>query len=271
MKLTVISLMYHDVVEGRGHEASGFPWPDAAFYKLEPKLFDEHLQAINRAVREKPSVINELTPNDAEDAMSGKRTPWTITFDDGGLSSHTHIADKLEELGWRGHFFITAGYIGKPAFVNPAQIQDLRNRGHAIGAHSYSHPLRMARCSWEEIVWEWKTSIDRLSDILGERVSIASVPGGQYTKKVARAASLVGIETLFTSEPTPKPHQVDSCMVFGRYSIQRWMAPQAAAALARGEIAPRLKQALLWKTKKLIKAVGGEYYLKAREALAGRT
>jgi peptidoglycan/xylan/chitin deacetylase (PgdA/CDA1 family) len=271
MKLTIISLMYHDVVEGRGHEASGFPWPDAALYKLEPKLFDEHLRAINRAVAEKPSTINELSSTARGDAHAGRRAPWMITFDDGGVSAHTYIAGKLEEMGWRGHFFITACYIGKPAFVSPAQIRELRDRGHVIGTHSYSHPLRMAQCGWEELVWEWKMSIECLSDILGERVKTASVPGGQYKREIARAASLAGIETLFTSEPTVRPHLVDRCQVFGRYSIQRWMSPQVAAALAKGEVAPRLKQAVLWNAKKLVKAVGGEYYLKARQALAARS
>ena len=34
------------------------------------------------------------------------------------LSSYTLIADRLEALGWRAHFFITTDYIGTPAFMN---------------------------------------------------------------------------------------------------------------------------------------------------------
>jgi peptidoglycan/xylan/chitin deacetylase (PgdA/CDA1 family) len=254
--------MYHDVIESHGHQASGFASADAALYKLDPKLFDQHLRAIARAVRHQPVTVLEPVLQDRNEM------PLLITFDDGGVSAYTHIADKLEERGWRGHFFVTAGYIGTPPFLNPAQIRELRKRGHVIGSHSYSHPLRMARCGWEELLREWKTSVEELSGILGEPVKVASIPGGQYARKVAEAASIAGIETLFTSEPVTRCHTVDRCKIYGRYTVQRRMPPQVVADLAAGKTAPRLQQLLWWNAKKVIKTLGGESYMKLREALA---
>ncbi len=267
--MQAITLMYHDVVEDSDHTLSGFPWPDAALYKLGPKLFDKHLRAIAGAVAERPVTVDQVEMQNLAslppDATAGSR-PWMITFDDGGVSAHTQIADKLEELGWRGHFFITAGYIGQHAFMTAAQIRDLRRRGHVIGSHSFSHPLRMAQCQDDELIREWQTSVEIISGILGEPVRIASVPGGQYAPKIAEAASLAGIEALFNSEPTTRRKQVGSCAVYGRYAIQRGASPLCAAQLATGTLSPRLRQLVFWNAKKVVKTVGGEFYLKLRRS-----
>ena len=78
-------------------------------------------------------------------------------------------AEMLEERGWSGHFFITTNYIGTYGFVTRTEIQELANRGHTIGAHSCSHPLRMARCTWQQLVEEWSRSCSTLGGIIGTR------------------------------------------------------------------------------------------------------
>lgn len=261
----MISLMYHDVIGGGTNESSGFHWPDAALYKLEAGVFDQHLQAIAR-VRECPTVISDILS--AGLSLSIGPREWMITFDDGGVSAYTHIAGLLEELGWRGHFFIATDYIGADGFMDRAQIRELRRRGHAIGSHSCSHPLRMASCGRRQIEREWIVSIDLLSDLLGERVDLASIPGGQYSRQVVEAAAQAGVKALFTSEPTVTRRQIAGCLALGRYAIRRRTTPRTAAAIASGKIVPRARQALLWQAKKMTKAVGGESYLKFRESLA---
>jgi peptidoglycan/xylan/chitin deacetylase (PgdA/CDA1 family) len=263
-KLEVISLMYHDAIEGGMNESSGFSWPDAALYKLEAGHFDQHMQAI-ASVCQRPILISEL--------LSASAKPpglWMITFDDGGVSAYAHIAGKLEELGWRGHFFIATDYIGAAGFMDRTQIRELRRRGHAIGSHSCSHPLRMASCGWRQIEREWSASVNLLSDLLGEQVDLASIPGGQYSRQVAEAAAQAGVRALFTSEPTIECEEFAGCLTLGRYATKRWTSAETAAAIASGKIVPRAKQTLLWQAKKMTKAFGGEYYLKFREALARR-
>jgi hypothetical protein len=98
-------------------------------------------------------------------------------------------------------------------------------------------------------------------------VTVASVPGGHYSRRVARAAALAGIEVLFTSEPTASCYFVGRCLVLGRYTINQATSPSQAAAIASGRVAPRLRQLLFWNAKKMTKAVGGEYYLKVRKSL----
>jgi len=260
-KKRVISLGYHDVVELATHQTSGFAGADAALYKLEPDQFDRHLAAISKVVSDRPILVTDL--------MADKTTParpWMITFDDGGSSSYNSIADRLEMFGWRAHFFITTDYIGAPAFMSREQIRDLHRRGHIIGSHSCSHPLRFAARPRAELKREWEESVNLLSDLLGERVRIASVPGGQYSRQVAEAAADTRIEALFTSEPTTRRHRVENCLVIGRYSIQRWVTPAAAAGMASGQFTPRFRQWLWWEFKKIIKTLGGDYYLRLRKS-----
>jgi len=234
--------MYHDVVAAGDEDTSGFPGRDAALYKVTPTLFEAHLNAL--------------------------QGPPVITFDDGGRSATT-AADMLERRGWRGQFFITTNYIGTRGFLNEEQIRDLSRRGHVIGSHSCSHPLRMGHCSWPRLLDEWSRSVSALSEILGHNVSDASVPGGDFAPQVADAAARAGITRLFTSEPTMQRRQAFGVGLVGRYTIQRWTTAATAAALASGEWLPCARQALVWNAKKLTKRVGGERYLQIRKLLVG--
>jgi hypothetical protein len=128
----------------------------------------------------------------------------------------------------------------------------------------------MSQCSWDQLVEEWATSIRTLSDILGEQVCVASVPGGYYSRRVAEAAALAGIKVLFNSEPVASCQYVDGCMVLGRYTVYRGTPAPVVAAMAAGQKLPRIKQQMLWKCKGLAKRVGGEAYLTLRKRLIAR-
>jgi peptidoglycan/xylan/chitin deacetylase (PgdA/CDA1 family) len=173
----------------------------------------------------------------------------------------------LEEFGWRGHFFVTTDWIGQPGFLSAAQIQELDRRGHVVGSHSASHPVRMSQIPWDQMVREWGDSREQLAKIVGHPIEFASVPGGYYSRKVAQAAAQAGIRTLFTSEPTARVQIVDGCQVLGRYVVQRGMGPEWSAGFAAGHALPRFRQALLWKTKQAAKVLSGGLYLRAREAI----
>ncbi len=258
--MKAISIMYHDIVERGCEEASGFSGADANLYKIEIEKFEEQLTSITES--RTPDKVTEL---------SDTQNAFFITFDDGGRSAFTQTADALERRGWRGHFFIATDFIDTPTFLSGAEIKELDARGHIVGSHSASHPLRMASLSPDELRREWLRSVEKLSDILGHRVSTASVPGGHFSRAVAEAASRAGIKTLFTSEPTTRVYQIDDTTVFGRYTIQRKMPTETVAAIARGDLNPRLRQFLFWNSKKILKKIGGENYLKIRKRLLSKS
>lgn len=259
--MRAVTLMYHDVVMKGEWDESGFSGGSAALYKMERHRFATHLDAFFETALA-PIRMTEL----ADEAQS-ERTSFMLSFDDGGVSAYSMVADMLEERGWRGHFMIPTDYIGKPGFLGPAQIRELHHRGHIIGSHSATHVLRMVRCDAEQLFHEWSTSVQVLSDLLGEQVTVASVPGGHYARKVAQSAARAGIKMLLTSEPRAKSHEVDGCRVLGRYTIQRWMSPAMAVGFACEKALPCLPQKVTWNAKKMAKALGGEYYLKVRESI----
>jgi peptidoglycan/xylan/chitin deacetylase (PgdA/CDA1 family) len=264
--MKAITLLYHDVFSDDPDE-SGFPGPGAAVYKLKIKDFHQHVIAIAAAIPAKPASVLALCGNKENIESTPSYPPIFITFDDGGRSAYTTIADMLEEVGWRGHFFVTTDYIGTPTFMNRDQIFELHRRGHVMGSHSRSHPTRMSACSWNELVLEWKISVTMLSEILGEPVRVASVPGGYYSKRVAEAAASAGIQVLFTSEPIMKSASVQGCLVLGRYSLQRWHSPAVAAHLACGHFVPRVQQLALWRAKNIAKITSGKWYPKLRRSI----
>jgi peptidoglycan/xylan/chitin deacetylase (PgdA/CDA1 family) len=260
--LRTVTLLYHDVTAEGRHDDSGFPGAGPARYKLDEREFARHLRALNETTRSPPGRVT--------DAWAAARSPeWLLTFDDGGASA-LRIAEMLARYGWKGHFFITANRIDSRAFVTNDDIQALRGLGHIIGSHSYSHPERMSRCSWDDLIREWGQSVDILSEILGEPVVTASVPAGYYSKQVARAAASVGIKALFNSEPATRVREIDGCLVLGRFTLQRGAPPELAAAIAARKPLPRVRQFASWNVRKAAKSVGGEAYLSLRRALLSR-
>lgn len=261
-KLRSTALLYHDVIEPGDFTASGFLTPGSNRYKLEKDEFARQLKAIAAGSRVKPSTILDLPAR-----LPSSPQPLFLTFDDGGASAFTWIAGALEAYGWRGHFFITTDAIGKPGFMTASQIRQLHERGHVIGSHSATHPSKISACSAEMLFKEWESSVNILSDLLGERVAVASIPGGFYSRQVAEIAALCGIRILFTSEPTRRVWRVGGCQVFGRFSLVRGSSPDVTAALAAGRAAPRIYQRLSWDAKKIAKAAGGSAYARARNRL----
>ncbi len=244
------ALLYHDVVEPGGENDSGFPGAGANRYKLTRRQFADHLDAIARAAAGQAPLL---------------------TFDDGGASALEPTADLLEAHGWRGWFFLSTDWLGRPGFLQPEQVRQLRRRGHQVGSHSCSHPQRLSACPGPVILDEWRRSRAVLEDLLGEAVTTASVPGGFYSRGVAEAAAEAGIQALFTSEPTSRAWSVAGCRVLGRYSVVRQTSAAEAAALSTGRGWPCLRQALLWNVKKAAKALGGRFYLRLRERALARS
>lgn len=145
-------------------------------------------------------------------------------------------------------------------------LRNLQRAGHVIGSHSATHPTRMSRLSAAALRAEWRGSIALLEDILGERVTVASVPGGYYSRPVAEAASEAGVRALFTSEPVTAIETVASCAVIGRFTLRRWHSARYAASLAGRRSFARYGQWIGWSAKKLLKRTAGDAYLRWRAA-----
>jgi peptidoglycan/xylan/chitin deacetylase (PgdA/CDA1 family) len=256
--------MYHDVIKEDNYNESGFLGIGADRYKYTIEEFSAHIKAIEQFLRNKPISAFEL--------LSGKfqEIPYMITFDDGGISSYSIVADLLDELNWKGHFFISTDYINKNGFMTDSQISDLDRRGHIIGSHSCSHPKNISTLSYPEMLQEWHGSIDRLSALLNKPIEIASIPGGYYSKKVAKSASDCGIKILMTSEPQRTIKNMDNTLIIGRYTMYNYKTPDFAKKITENSFTPLLKEYVFWNLKKAGKKVLGEKFALLRKIILER-
>lgn len=254
MNAHAITLLYHDVINGPDPDVSGFEGANAAEYKLSRDEFSIHLKSIETALQAPVVTVHDLG------AAAFGTPPVLLTFDDGGSSAWEYIAPMLEAHDWRGCFFITTDYIGRPAFLDGDQIRDLHARGHVIGSHSCSHPTRISDCSREQLLDEWQRSLLVLGEILGEPVIVASIPGGFYAREIVEAAYASGVRILFTSEPVQKIRQVAGCTVIGRFSVKRGDPSSMPAEFVRGDRLRRFRQYAYWNIKKGAKALTGPVY-----------
>lgn len=250
-----VSLAYHDVVEDLASAQPIAPGHTTA-YTIDRQLLREHLTALSNALG---SLA--LCRVDQQNAR-----PVFFTVDDGALSSML-VAEELERLKFRGHFFITTGWTGTPGFLNSEQVRELYKRGHLIGSHSHTHPDWMSQMSENHLLREWQESCDVLSDITGTRPHVASVPGGYYSQRVSAAASQAGINILFTSEPTVRQRFDHQCRVVGRYAMRRSASAEKVVAVAMGTILPRWREAILWRLTTTARKLGGEHYVRLRRLI----
>lgn len=261
--MRIAALLYHDVVRKGQLDTSGFAGAGAAVYKMEEGLFRRHLDALAALPAPPLCSLDVLSSN------QHRGVRWSLTFDDGGASAR-RIGELLQERGWCGHFFITGNRIDSPAFVSASDIRALHADGHAIGAHSWSHPPRISSLPVTEIRQEWERTLHRLSDILGSAVNTASVPGGFHSRRVADAAVDAGIRVLYNSEPVLHTRRYRDCLIVGRLSIQGDAPARTAAALAAGDMAARLPRWLGWNLRKALKIAAGPAYERSRELLLSK-
>ncbi len=255
------ALIYHDVLADQGPDDSGFAGADALSYKLTETQLRRHLDLIGTALAGRaPGCVTDPTAAQARDTL-------VLTFDDGGASAPTRILSALLERGWRAHFFITTDFIGRKSFVSAEGLREIQSAGHVIGSHSASHPPRMSHLPPERMRREWHDSRARLEDLLARQVTAGSVPGGFYSRAVARAAAEAGIRVLFTSEPRRSVAMVEGIAVIGRFSVTRRTPDRDIVSLACGDQAAAVRQRLVWGAKKVAKRLGGELWLAARRKL----
>ena len=259
--MAIASLMYHDVVTTGAWDESGFPGPSAASYKFEWNEFADQVAALAASGLRFPRI-------DAVDAAAPDSC--LLTFDDGGVSA-IQAARLLDRHNMVGHFMITGAMVGQAGFVSASDIVSLVRSGHVIGSHSHNHPADISRLEESALFAEWENSVARLAEIVGGKITVASVPGGFYTRAVARAAAKAGIRELFTSEPTTSIAMVDNCRILGRFALQRGATPALVEDLARGTGSARHRQWLLWNLKKPAKRWAAPVYRWLRGRLFGGT
>jgi len=125
-----------------------------------------------------------------------------LTFDDGNASDVRLALPALRERGLTATFFVVAGRVGEPEFLDIADVIALRDAGMTVGCHGMRHrPWRHldADALHEETVAARKT----LEDIIDAPVTVASCPFGSYDRHVLGTLRRSGYRRVFTSDGGP--------------------------------------------------------------------
>jgi peptidoglycan/xylan/chitin deacetylase (PgdA/CDA1 family) len=273
MPMRTVSLLFHDVYATDPRE-SGFGSPAADRYKLPLGQFEALLAELAQVRADAPVLVQDISGGLKasayhDDIVTGDLKvsgyPYLVTVDDGGVSYYTVVADRLEARGWRGHCFVSTDAIGTRGFLSASQLRELDRRGHVIGSHSASHPARFSACEAAHMRQEWTRSRMVLEDLLGHEVHTASVPGGYYSRRVARSARDAGLRVVFTSEPITASHDEDGILVIGRFTLRRGHPTNRAGHLAGREPWVRYQEWASWRAKGVVKPLLGPLYSPAAD------
>ncbi len=143
-----------------------------------------------REVIQKDVSVEE--PEDDEDSNSGQKgnpkrvnnpsrdeeKKIAITFDDGPHPTYTEeLLDGLKERGVKATFFV----LGEHAQLHPELVKRMKEEGHLIGNHTYSH-MQLKDNNWDEYRKELITTNDVLREIIGDEVVYVRPPYGSWDK-----------------------------------------------------------------------------------------
>ena len=121
-----------------------------------------------------------------------KQKQVALTFDAAwGADKTTKIVDILKENNVGGTFFLVGFWVES----NEDKVKEIYNAGFDIGTHSNTHP-KMSTLSKEQIKAELETSMNLISNITGQKVSLFRPPFGDYNDNLISVAGSLGLKTI---------------------------------------------------------------------------
>jgi peptidoglycan/xylan/chitin deacetylase (PgdA/CDA1 family) len=140
----------------------------------------------------------------ALDSIVG-RSDVRITFDDGNFSDLEHALPQLRDRQLTATFFIVAGRLGAPGFLDEDGVRALAAAGMGISCHGMFHRSwrQLDRHALREEVVDARALLE---DVLGRPVTEAACPFGSYDRRVLRHLKKNGYRRAYTSDPgTSRP------------------------------------------------------------------
>lgn len=154
-----------------------------------------------------------------------------VTFDDGPSPDTTpRTLDLLDELGMRATFFV----LGAQAETHPALVDEIRRRGHAVGAHGYRHEHHLLRSpGW--IRRDLAASVAAI-EATGAHPRWYRPTYGQLTARTVLEARRHGMEVVLWSRWGHEWAEPDEAAVMAR--LARGLEPGAIVLLHDTDVVP---------------------------------
>jgi|GEM_PF-3122397 len=121
------------------------------------------------------------------------RPKLALTFDDGPHGKVTYdLLKLLKKEGVKATFFV----VGQMTQTRHQMLQQMNREGHEIANHSFSHP-DLAKLDLLDILTEYKATQLAVEEITGKQPRYCRPPGGRIDEKTLRAASALGLTTVY--------------------------------------------------------------------------
>ena len=135
------------------------------------------------------------------DSLMG-RDDVRITFDDGNASDVELALPALLERDLTATFFVVAGRMGAPRFLDAAGVEQLTAAGMVVGCHGMGHrPWRgLDEHTLREELVDAKAMLE---GVVGHPVTQAACPFGSYDRRVLRRLRGAGYRRVYTSDGGP--------------------------------------------------------------------
>ncbi len=174
---------------------------------LRPGVFNEHklLKAEPTWQLARTKVENQInspwmtrietgrTPINVLKHGPSDRPKLALTFDDG---PHGKVTYELLKLLKREQVNATFFVVGQMTQTRHQMIKQMVREGHEIANHSFSHP-DLAKLDLLDILTEYKATQLAVEEITGKQPRYCRPPGGRMDEKTLRAASALGLTTVY--------------------------------------------------------------------------
>jgi len=118
-----------------------------------------------------------------------------LTFDDGPHPYFTEqLLDGLKDRGVHATFFVT----GEHATLHPDTIRRMKEEGHLIGNHTYSH-MQLTKTNREKFRQELIRTNEVIEFITGQEVEYVRPPYGSWDQTLERELNMFPV--LWTVDP----------------------------------------------------------------------
>lgn len=136
-----------------------------------------------REIRTKGSIMVEKV---VEEEYEEGPKKIAITFDDGPHPNYTEqLLDGLKDREVKATFFVT----GEHAELHPDIIKRMKEEGHLIGNHTYSH-IQLTNSNREKFKAELIKTNEILEEITGEEVEYVRPPYGSWDKSFEKELNM---------------------------------------------------------------------------------
>ncbi|HLG71225.1 MAG TPA: polysaccharide deacetylase family protein [Chloroflexota bacterium] len=189
---TVPILMYHYIRELPANTTDKLGYG----LSIPPKVFDQQLAYLQGAGYQSISM-DDLVGHIAKNKPLPAK-PIVLTFDDGYADFYTAAWPELKKYHFSATAYIVVDFVGRPGYMSWQQLQDLRDGGIEIGAHTMDH-VDLSIQKEPQAKHQIDDSRLILQQRLGVPVDTFAYPSGRYNANTVKLVGQAGFGSAVTT------------------------------------------------------------------------